>query len=359
MNYADYLHLEGLLDLQEPESARVGKPAHDEMLFIIIHQTYELWFKQVLTELDLVLEVFEANEIDEAELGRALAALERVLSIKKLLIAQVDVLETMTPMDFLEFRNLLYPASGFQSAQFRLIEVRLGLTRGERLQYKTSEFDHDLKPDERKTVLAEEDRPSLRTLLDKWLSRMPFTSMGGFEFRHAYGEALNRMLADDIALIDASSDLSQEERESQAASLRRARKMLDAILDREVYEQIETQSGWDFSQQALQSALFVNLYRDEPILHVPFKILHTLMDIDEAMATWRYRHALMAYRMIGRKLGTGGSSGHDYLRSTAEKHRVFSDLFALSTFLIPRSHRPVLPDSVKRAMHFAYRQQGV
>ncbi len=357
MDYAGYLKLRELLALQAPESARQGRPAHDEMLFIIIHQTYELWFKQILTELDAVETVFAAREMDEADLARALAALERVLTIQKLLVDQVDILETMTPMDFLEFRNLLFPASGFQSAQFRLIETRLGLARDERLAYKATPFDQDLQPHERDQVHASETRPSLRSLLDQWLARMPFLSMGGFEFQKAYGQALNAMLAEDIARIESNEDLTAQEQARQADSLRKARGLLGSLLDADRFAKDRDQGAWTFSRDGLQAALFINLYRDEPILQVPFKILSVLMDIDEAMATWRYRHALMAYRMIGRKLGTGGSSGHDYLRQTAERHRVFADLFAIATFLIPRSHRPALPEVVRRAMHYVYRHE--
>jgi tryptophan 2,3-dioxygenase len=112
------------------------------------------------------------------------------------------------------------------------------------------------------------------------------------------------------------------------------------------------------SWHALQAALFINLYRDEPVLQIPFQLLGTLMDVDANLTAWRYRHALMVERMIGSKAGTGGSSGHDYLRQTAERHRVFGDLFALSTFFIPRSQLPPLPDELRRAMGYRYPEAG-
>ena len=90
------------------------------------------------------------------------------------------------------------------------------------------------------------------------------------------------------------------------------------------------------------------------MLQLPFRLLSGLMDIDETLTNWRYRHALMVQRMIGRKIGTGGSSGHDYLRRTAERHRVFGDLFTLSTFLIPRSRLPGLPEGLRHAMGYRY-----
>jgi tryptophan 2,3-dioxygenase len=111
---------------------------------------------------------------------------------------------------------------------------------------------------------------------------------------------------------------------------------------------------WRFPKKALQAALFINLYRDHPALQVPFRILSSLMDLDETLALWRYRHALMAQRMLGTKMGSGGSTGHEYLAATASKHRIFRDLFALSTFLIPRSKLPKLPRQVADRMGFKY-----
>src|SRR6476660_1708329 len=130
MYYRDYLQLEKILDAQHPESFKDGnEPAHDEMLFIIIHQAYELWFKQILFEIDFVLKVFKKPAIDDnsEDLNLVRHRLNRVNKILQLLNLQVGILDTMTPLDFLEFRNLLTPASGFQSLQFRLLEARLGL----------------------------------------------------------------------------------------------------------------------------------------------------------------------------------------------------------------------------------------
>ncbi len=112
--------------------------------------------------------------------------------------------------------------------------------------------------------------------------------------------------------------------------------------------------AWRLSNAAVHAGLFINLYRDQPVLQQPFAILSALMDIDETMTLWRYRHALMAQRMLGMKTGSGGSSGHDYLAETAQKHRIFRDLFALSTFLIPRSKLPQLPRAVEESMGFRY-----
>jgi tryptophan 2,3-dioxygenase len=108
------------------------------------------------------------------------------------------------------------------------------------------------------------------------------------------------------------------------------------------------------SHKAFTAALLINLYRDEPILHLPYRLLQVLVDIDENFSTWRYRHALMVLRMIGAKIGTGGSAGADYLRRVAHHNKVFRDLFRVSTFLIPRSAIPALPEDVRSTMGFRY-----
>src|SRR5580765_6220901 len=130
MYYSDYLQLDKILGAQYPESFKPGnEPAHDEMLFIIVHQAYELWFKQILFEMDFVTGVFEKEKIDDnaEDLNLVRHRLHRIIRILELLNAQVGLIDTMTPLDFLEFRNLLTPSSGFQSLQFRLVEARLGL----------------------------------------------------------------------------------------------------------------------------------------------------------------------------------------------------------------------------------------
>jgi tryptophan 2,3-dioxygenase len=108
------------------------------------------------------------------------------------------------------------------------------------------------------------------------------------------------------------------------------------------------------SHGATRAALFIHLYRDQPILHLPFRFLTLLVDVDELLATWRYRHALMVHRMIGTKIGTGGSSGHRYLLATVERNKVFGDLYDLSTFLISRSALPALPDAMERRLGFHF-----
>ncbi len=352
--YPDYLQLDRLLDCQHLVSAEKDAVAHDEMLFIIIHQTYELWFKQILWELDAVCARFGQEVLAEKEVGRTISHLIRIVEIQRVLIAQIDVLETMTPLDFLDFRDHLIPASGFQSLQFRLIENKLGIRREQRVGFDHMPYETRFTESDRARLRASEQAPSLFDLLNDWLDRTPFLHFGDFNFWKGYRAAVDTMLAKDRVLIEQNPTFVPEKKTNQLRMLLDTEAQFDALFDVAKYEAFREEGDFRLSHQALQAALLINLYRDEPILHLPFRLLSLLMDIDENFTKWRYRHALMALRMIGRKIGTGGSSGHDYLQQTAEQHRVFSDLFSLSTFFIPRSALPDLPPKVRQAMGFQF-----
>ena len=354
LSYGEYLRLNRLLDCQHPESAKLGPPVHDELLFIIVHQAYELWFKQVLHELEAVCRIFARAHVEERDIGRAVSHLGRVVEIQRLLLTQVDVLETMTPHDFLEFRNLLAPASGVQSLQFRLIENLLGIPAASRVKLEGGGYAAQFGDEDRARLEASEQGPSLLALVDGWLARTPFLSVGAFDFWKEYRRAVDAMLATDRGRIAADPDLSEGDRARRLARFAGTEENFAALFDAERHEALRAEGRRRLSHRALLAAVLINLYRDEPILHLPYRLLTLLMDVDEGFTNWRYRHALMVLRMIGTKMGTGGTSGVDYLRETAEKHKVFGDLFDLSTFLIPRSALPQLPPEVERTMSFHY-----
>jgi len=349
--YADYLQLDRLLDCQRMQSALRGRPAHDEMLFIIVHQTYELWFKQVLWELDAVRATFRGARVEEEALGQAVLRLGRIVEIQRVLIQQVDVLETMTPLDFLDFRDDLIPASGFQSVQFRLIENKLGMRRGDRLQINDAPYTSRFIPQDAARVEASETEPSLFDLIEDWLERTPFLHFGDFDFWREYRQAVDTMLAADRAAIRSHPTLTNEEKARQLEGVEATAARFADLFEPGAEEPADT-PGRHFSKRALQAALLINLYRDEPILHLPFRLLALLSDIERNFTTWRQRHAQMAMRMIGTRIGTGGTSGHEYLDRAAERHRVFSDLSALASFYIPRSALPKLPAEVRSRMGF-------
>ena len=133
------------------------------------------------------------------------------------------------------------------------------------------------------------------------------------------------------------------------------RRLFQSVLDEDKFKELQDAGEFRLSHQGFLAALFINLYRDEPMLNSPFRYLTLLVDIDELFTNWRQRHAIMIQRMLGTKIGTGGSSGHEYLSQTTKKNRVFTDLFKLSTFLLPRNELPVLPNELGQALGFFFR----
>lgn len=345
--YGSYLHLDQLLSSQKPLS-----DVHDEMLFVIVHQAFELWFKLILHDLDSVLELLGKDYVDESSVGTAVARLHRIVEIQRVIIEHFTVLETMTPLDFLEFRDLLAPASGSQSVQFRLIENKLGLQRDQRIRFHGGDYWRNLSPDDRARVVASERESSLFDVVDRWLARTPFLNFGEFQFWRAFRGAVDQMIERDLHIVELSDALNDDDHANRLREVERTRERFALVFDPDAHAALVQQGDWRLSFDATLAALLILLYRDRPILQQPFQLLTTLVQIDELFTAWRQRHALMVQRMIGSKIGTGGSSGHDYLMQTARAHTVFADLFNLSTFLIPRSLLPELPPEVERALSF-------
>jgi tryptophan 2,3-dioxygenase len=252
LTYSSYLALDEVLGAQRPRSEE-----HDELLFIVIHQIYELWFKQLLHELGYL-----QRRLEMGDSSRALGTLKRILTILKTIVAQIDVLETMTPRQFTTFRNRLDAASGFQSAQFRELEATLG-------RRDASVADHyPPRSEARRRIADAMARPSL---LDSFL-----------RYLAAQGFGVPR-----------------------------------ETLDRDVSQPLAP-------SQAVQDAL-VDVYRvDGP----EAQVCERLVDLDEGLQEWRYRHVKMVERTIGDKAGTGGSSGAEYLRTTLFQP-AFPDLWAV------------------------------
>jgi tryptophan 2,3-dioxygenase len=354
LSYGSYLQLERLLNIQSLKSSEKGEKVHDEMLFIIIHQTYELWFKQILHELDSVLDMFKGNYVQEENLGTVVNRFDRIIEIQKLLVNQIGILETMTPMDFLEFRDLLTPSSGFQSAQFRLIENKLGMQADDRIQYGKQRYEKFLDEADSKTVLKSEEDDSLFNLLEKWLERTPFLQMDEFNFWASYQMAVEQMIQSDIERIKENTQSDDDTQKDSLKQYGAIQRTYDALFDKEKYFQLQKEGHRQLSQKATLGALFIQLYRDEPILQLPHRLLTQLINVDQLFTSWRNRHRLLVFRMIGVKIGTGGSSGHAYLKKTAEKHSVFRDFANLSTYIIPRSSLPQLPLELKKELGFYF-----
>jgi tryptophan 2,3-dioxygenase len=354
VHYGDYLQLPKILDAQTLESAKRGAAAHDEMLFIVIHQTYELWFKQILHEIDSVRDLLSAKPVPSTSFSTIVARLQRVTEIQKILVDQIRVIETMTTLDFLDFRDDLIPASGFQSLQFRLIETALGVTSAHRMEVEKQFFMSRLKPEHRQMLADAEARPSLFTLLEGWLERMPFAQFDDWDFWSQYAQKVQEMLARDTASIEGNPNLDERVRMMELANLKTTRETFLTLLDARRWEEARAQGKVRLSQRATLNAIFIQLYRDWPAMQAPKQLLTLTVEMDQQMTTWRWRHAIMVQRILGTKIGTGGSAGSDYLKNTTERNRVFTDLFNLSTFLIPRAEIPALPDFLQFEMGFSY-----
>lgn len=324
--YGEYLQLDKIIQAQEPVSFRPGhEPAHEEMLFIVIHQAYELWFKQILFEVDSVAQIMSQPSINDnsADLERIVHRLKRVDTILKVLVQQVDILETMTPMQFLEFRDLLRPASGFQSWQFKILEARLGLKFEDRFgqEYYLSQ----LQEKERNLIKDAELQPSVFNLLVQWLERMPF-----------------------LQTTDGSTHpFWQTYREHYAASLADAEKG-----NLQAFDDVFTNNHPErrLTATAARSAMFILLYRGYPMLELPFQLLDILIEIDNQLGNWRFRHINMVRRMIGTRIGTGGSTGAHYLQGAMEKHSIFRELSQLNSFLMNKKQIPALPLALEQKL---------
>ena len=346
--YGDYLAIDDLLKLQRPLSLeRTNLLAHDEMLFIIVHQAYELWFKQILHELQACRQVLSkpAADDDGPDMNVVVHRLKRIVEIWKLLNHQVDVLETMTPLDFLEFREHLHGASGFQSKQFRKIEATLGLRMENRFRpeyHKHTDLggfnDNDFAE-----ITEWENQPTLLAMVERWLARAPFFEEPFWsEWQQAEADASANGRSPFWVRYRSIFENSLSERDDKPDMLRK-------------FDEIFFTTGWgDFSPEALRTALFIMLYRDEPLFRLPFGLLNALIEIDEQLATFRYRHLQMVRRMIGTRVGTGGSSGEQYLQGAVNKNYVFKELAGVITFLIERRNLPALPKRLHKALRFSF-----
>ena len=166
------------------------------------------------------------------------------------------------------------------------------------------------------------------------------------------------MLNADRHVVAVNPNLSEDERAAQLKAFEHTMELYEAIFDHRKHDALVESGERRLSFRSFQAALFINLYRQEPALHEAFRLLTRLIDIDQGLTAWRYRHALMTNRMIGRRVGTGGSAGAAFLTRSAERSRVFTDLVQLATFMIPFSALPTLPEAVRARMRFRFETEG-
>jgi len=345
--YGTYLELDRLLQLQGDERG----VSRDEMHFIIVHQTFELWFKQVIKELEGVRDELGASSVPEEAIPSCVHGMRRITEIFQLMAHQWGVLETLTPQGFLAFRDGLGTASGFESYQMRELEIVLGLTpemRGSNfdplLQFKKiAERDPTQKHALDRLIRASE-KPSLHEAVRAWVRRTPI--MGSNPGDEGDAAVVSKYVNDHLDAFERHS------KDQEAAMLRSSDMPPEAIKGRfegaraQVREFLLPDGELDRSRAGL---LFIESYRELPLLTWPRALVDAVVELEEAMVKWRHAHARMVERIIGRRVGTGGSSGVDYLDSTAA-YRIFTDLWGIRTVLV----RPELRPEIERPEFYSF-----
>lgn len=350
--YWDYLNVEGLLSLQGGLEGDESLLAPDELHFIVVHQVYELWFKLVLRELRLAREHLSAPRVPEEGIPYVVHHLRRVGEIIRLTVEQFRIVETLTPQDFLDFRDKLAPASGFQSVQMREIEILLGLEESQRVAYgETDPLSHirDLAKGSPggaaawERIEAARATPTLRQALHGWLYRTPI--QGSSPGDPGDEETVTRFLADYVASSELFHDaLAARSAEAWGSSVEAVRARFG--------EALRTARTFLFAEDVPEAErarvrrtraglLFIESYRSLPLLAWPRLLVDAVVELEEQLVLWRTRHARMVERTIGRRMGTGGSAGVEYLDRTAG-YRIFTELWAVRTLLLPREALPAL-----------------
>ena len=350
--YWDYIRIEELTSLQSGLADSEDELANDEVLFITVHQVFELWFKLILRELRTARDLFRKDPVAEQELSGAVRSLKRVTTILRRCADHFEVVETLTTREYLAFRDKLFPASGFQSRQLRQIEIVMGLEEEDRVPFGAEKgFAAALKePDGTPSVSMQKVREtqaegaSLREAIDEWLYRTP---IDGVSLEDPEGEAaLDRFLTRFLGAYDAESASSRSIALSNAKGPEEVERIDEMYADegasvRAFFSPNEAKGGAR-RRRIRAAALFVETYRELPLLAWPREVLDSLVELEQQFVVFRQRHARMAERVIGRRAGTGGTAGVAYLDKTALKYRVFRDLWAIRTLQIRREAAPPL-----------------
>ncbi|CAF4411788.1 unnamed protein product, partial [Rotaria magnacalcarata] len=289
VTYGNYLKLDRLLNSQVLLSAQNDQnknPVHDEHLFMIIHQTFELWFKQILWEIDSLRDIFGSKSIDESHMFVSINRLQRCVQIWRLLCDQIIILETMTPLDFMEFRSYLSPASGFQSLQFRLIENRLGLPEKSRVLYNQISYKNAFPSSNEQTDLTNSlEEPTLLVLIERWLEQTPGLEDSTLNFWERYKRAVAQYI--DFLQSNAQDEPNPTAREAALEDVKKTADTFRSFIDEKFHQQLIARSERRMSHKALQGALMIMLYREQPRFQGPYQVLSLLMDIDALITKWR------------------------------------------------------------------------
>lgn len=336
-SYGSYLRLEELLECQHPHRDLLH---HDEMLFIVVHQVFELWFRQILHDLGRARDILgqpdlteEQRDVDDAKIPLVTELLHRVNEILRVCHAQFTVLETMPTVHFLAFRDALLPASGFQSRQFREFEILMGLDDVERLQDFGFDYDRMLSEPDRAILESRRAEMSVKEAVFNWLARTPVERYFP-GFAEAYLAAHGQYAQQQFELQAGNELLSVEAKDAaRARGEAQARSLRGWLIERD-----------EHLRRVHQGFLFIASYREAPLLRWPYTLLEAVIEFEGRVRLFRFRHARMVERVIGFRVGTGGSSGVDYLDATANRYRIFGELLEGRSFLVGRSVLPDLPN---------------
>jgi tryptophan 2,3-dioxygenase len=351
-SYWDYIRVDDLLDLQRGLAQEEGELSNEEVLFITVHQIFELWFKLMRRDLVAARDLFKAEVVAEQTLSDVVARLRRVATILRVATAHFEVVETLGTREYLAFRGKLGQSSGFQSGQMRQIEIVLGLEDSERVPFASKGTPIDAlrnpdgseSPSYQRVARDMEDRPSLKLAIDEWLRRTP---IDGSHHKDPDSEArLDAFVADFLAAHRKETEGGRERAQELAAS-DEDRERIGAMYDREIESVrafLEPTEGEGGRRRARVRAamLFIETYRELPLLAWPREVLASLIELEQAFLVFRQRHARMVERVIGRRAGTGGTAGVDYLDQTALSYRIFRDLWAIRAIMVRREAAPKL-----------------
>jgi tryptophan 2,3-dioxygenase len=361
MNYWEYIHVEELLGLQGGFDGDESKVGNDETLFIVVHQVYELWFKLILRELQTARDIFRQNPVPDVQLASAVRCFRRVVAIFEQAVGHFHVMETLTTRDYLEFRDRLIPASGFQSAQLREIEILLGLEDAVRIplgregSYKEAlrAADGSASPATRRVEARLANGPSLKQVVYEWLARTPIDGPNSQDNADAF---LRRIVEAHRSEIHERTRLAEQQALTVDDIDRLRARYEKEVAFAEQFLMAEEDPSADaetrgFRRRLRAGIVFLESYRELPRLAWPRELVDGLVELEQAMVVWRQRHARMVERVIGRRTGTGGSAGVDYLDQTALRYRVFGDLWAVRSLLL---RKPTLP-ALEREVDYRFR----
>jgi tryptophan 2,3-dioxygenase len=352
-NYWDYLALPELLSLQKGFEADETTVSVDELHFITVHQVYELWFKLIIRSIRLARDHLAEPSVAEDVIPHVVHHLRRVNSILDLMVRQWRVVETLTPQDFLAFRDKLVPASGFQSFQMRVVECLIGLDESQRIRYgQTDPLDHIRKLAAKSPggavawgqISQARSELSILGALNNWLYRTPIQGsqpddpgdekvVAGFldAYLAELGATHQVQLATMIGRLGEDHRAHLEERFATVLDQARAFLFADDVIAEEQAR----------SRRIRASVLFIESYRQLPLLAWPRLLIDVIVEMEEQLLLFRTSHARMVERVIGRRVGTGGSAGVDYLDKTTS-YRMFRDLWSIRTVLLPSDKVPPL-----------------